>query len=131
RSMRLRLLATLATLLLAVGCTGSPTTPDLTPPSAPSPARDLAGTWVTAEPVMFITQTDFCGRGFENVGRQLWNVTWTVTPVSGFTNVVDAEMRYSRGSTAPTGGCGGDSGWVPLISPTFFTLCISSSEITG
>lgn len=122
----------LATFLLAIGCAGSPTTPDrITPPPIPSPARDIAGTWATAAPVTFIHQTDFCGRGFENVGRSLWNVTWTVTAVSGFTNVVDVEMRYSRGSTAPSGGCGGDSGWVPLISPTFFRLCISSSQLSA
>jgi hypothetical protein len=66
----------------------------------------------------------------ENVGRSDWNVTWTITSVSGFSNVVDVEMRYSRGSITNTGGCGGSSGWVPLVSPTFFRLCISSSELT-
>lgn len=121
--------ATLAIVLSAVGCAGSPSAPD--PVTGLSSARDISGTWITAVAVPFIHQSDFCGRGFESVGRSLWNVTWTVTAVSGFSNVVDVEMRYSRGSTTASGGCGGDSGWVPPISPSFFRLCISSSQITG
>src|SRR5688572_15487144 len=94
----------------AIGCAGSPSGPGDVPVPVPSPARDIAGTWATFKPVTFIHQTDFCGRGIEEVGRSDWNVTWTVTAVSGFTNVVDVEMRFTRGSIVATGGCGGASG---------------------
>ncbi len=121
---------TLALLLLASGCS-SPTAPDAPAPApALTPARKISGVWATTSPVTFIHTTDFCNRGREIVGRSDWNVTWTITAVSGFSNVVDVEMRFTRGSTANSGGCGGSSGYVPLVSPSFFRLCISSTELT-
>lgn len=124
----------LAAVLLGVGCSATPTAP--TPPTsvaAPvvplTPARSIAGTWATAVPVTFIHQTDFCNNSYQEVGRSQWNVTWIVTAAAGFTNVVDVEMRYTRGTPTRT-GCGGDSGYVPLVSPVFLRLCISSSELS-
>jgi len=109
----------------------SPTTPSApaeTPSIPLTPARNIAGTWTTDSAVTFIYQTDFCGARAD-VGRALWNVTWIITPVTGFTNVVDVEMRFTRGSATPVGSCQ-PNGWVPLVSPTFFRLCVSSSSIT-
>lgn len=97
--------------------------------SAPlTPARSLAGTWATDAPVTFFYQTDFCGAR-RDVGRALWHVTWIVTAAAGFTNVVDVEMRFNRGSTTPLGTCQ-PSGWVPPPSPIDFRLCISSSSLS-
>jgi hypothetical protein len=120
-------------VLLAGGVSAcsSPTTPSAPAqtPSAPlTPARNIAGTWSTDASATFIYQTDYCGARAD-VGRSLWNVTWTITPVSGFTNVVDVEMRFARGSMTPVGSCQ-PNGWVPLVSPTFFRLCVSSSSVT-
>jgi hypothetical protein len=120
----------LASVAVVAGCSASPTAPTTVtpPPVALTPARQISGTWSTPAAVTFIHQTDFCG-SFQEVGRSQWNVTWIITPVAGFTNVVDVEMRYTRGTATRT-GCGGDSGWVPLISPVFLRLCISSSELS-
>lgn len=130
-SMRAHLPSSLAALVLAsglvtVGCTQTPTTPTTT--TSLTPARSITGTWATPNPVTFVYQTDFCGAG-RDVGRAQWNVTWTVTAVSGYTNVVEIEMRFTRGSTAAIGTCQ-PSGWVPLISPTFITACLSGTRIT-
>jgi hypothetical protein len=124
-------LVMLATVVATAGCSASPTSPTTVtaPPVALSPARSIEGTWSTAESVTFIHQTDFCDTGYREVGRSQWNVTWIVTPVTGFTNVVDVEMRYTRGTATRT-GCGGDSGYVPLVSPVFLRLCISASELS-
>ena len=133
-------LVMLAIVVIAAGCSAkSPTSPTNTttsppptvaaPPVALTPARSIAGTWATFVPVTFIHQTDFCDTGYREVGRSEWNVTWIVTAVSGFTNLVDVEMRYTRGGATRT-GCGGDSGYVPLVSPVFLRLCISSSELS-
>jgi hypothetical protein len=78
--------------------------------------------------VTFIYQTDFCGSRAD-VARAQWNVTWTITSVSGFSNVVDVEMRFTRGSSSNVGSCQ-PNGWVPLVSPTFFRLCVSSSSVS-
>jgi hypothetical protein len=114
------------------GCSGDSSTAPTPPPtttSAPlSLARSLEGTWSTAIPVTFIYQTDFCGSKAD-VAHSQWNVTWIVTPVAGFSNVVDVEMRFSRGSSTSVGSCQ-PNGWVPLVSPTFFRLCASSSSVS-
>jgi hypothetical protein len=92
-----------------------------------TPARDLVGTWRTPSPVAFTYQTDFCGVG-QQVGRALWNVTWIITAVAGFTNVIDIEMRYTRGSMTPIGNCQ-PNGWVPFVSPTFLRGAVNGSRI--
>jgi hypothetical protein len=128
-------LVMLATVIAGAGCSASPTSPTppptivTSPPVALSPARSIAGTWTTLVPVTFTQQTDFCGNGMQDTGKSEWNVTWIVTAVTGFTNVVDVEMRYTRGAATRT-GCGGDSGYVSLVSPNFMRLCISSSELS-
>jgi hypothetical protein len=91
-------------------------------------ARSLEGTWATDSAATFIYQTDFCGSKAD-VARALWNVTWTITSVAGFSNVVDVEMRFSRASSTAVGSCQ-PNGWVPLVSPTFFRLCASSSSVS-
>jgi len=114
--------------LSACSSTTSPAAPAETPSAPLTPARNISGTWATASPVTFIYQTDFCGSRVD-VGRAQWNVTWIITSVAGFTNVVDVEMRSTRGSTTPVGSCQ-PNGWVPLVSPTFFRLCVSSTSLT-
>lgn len=105
----------------------------LAPKNALTPARELEGTWTTALPVTFSYQTDFCAGGKQTVAQALWNVTWEVTAVEGFENVLDIEMRFSRGSSTPvSSGCGNSAnGWVPLVSPTFLEATVSSSAITA
>jgi hypothetical protein len=114
-------------MVLIVGTAGCPTDPALTP------ARKLEGTWVTAAPVTFFYQTDYCGNATENVATALWNVTWVVTAQEGYSNVLDIEMHYARGGSTPlNSSCGADAnGWVPLVSPTFLEATLSSSEITA
>jgi hypothetical protein len=85
---------------------------------------------VTFAPVTFNYQSDFCRDVKQTTGTATWNVTWDVTAVEGFSNVVDIEMRLTRSGSTPTANsCGGDSGWVPLVSPTFFRGTLSSSEL--
>jgi hypothetical protein len=90
-----------------------------------TPARQLAGTFATTGPVAFNLETDFCGSR-ATIGVRNSKVTWIITPVEGFSNVVDVEMRHQVISTSSL-SCGG---YVPLVSPTFFRLCISSSSFT-
>lgn len=96
-------------------------------------ARQLAGTWQTAVPVTFYYQTNFCTGKRETVAQAKWNVTWTVTAVSGYENVLDIEMRFTRASSAAVASsCGNNgNGWVPLVSPTFLRATVSSSAITA
>ena len=47
---------------------------------------------------MFIYQTDFCGPR-QNVARTLWNVSWTIEAIEGFSNVIDVRMSLTRGSS--------------------------------
>jgi hypothetical protein len=108
--------------------TTEPSAPAATPAAPLTPARNIAGTWSTDSPATFIYQTDFCGSKAD-VARAQWNVTWIITPVTGFTNVVDVEMRFNRGASANVGSCQ-PNGWVPLVSPTFFRLCVSSSSVS-
>ena len=94
-------------------------------------ARKLEGTWSTNSPVTFYYQTDFCTNQRETVASSNWNVTWILTAVQGFENVLDVEMRFSRSASAPVQStCGnGANGWVPLVSPTFFRATVSSTAI--
>lgn len=118
---------------ITVGTTGCNLADSLTPAPTLTPARQLAGTWSTAIPVTFFYQTDFCSNRKETVAQARWNVTWTLTAVAGFENVLDVEMRFTRtSSTAVASSCGsGGNGWVPLVSPTFFRATVSSSAITA
>lgn len=121
-------LAALALISSIVAC--SPTTPTgPTTATSLTPARQMAGTWQNDSPIMFYYQTDFCGLA-RDVARALWNVTWEVTPVPGFTNAVDVEMRHTRGSMTILGSCN-PTGWVPLISPVDFRLCITSTGFSS
>lgn len=115
--------------MAAAGCSQpSPTAPTPTPTAALTPARNIEGPWVTAAPVEFTYQTDFCGSR-RDVARALWNVTWNITAVSGFTNVVEIEMRTSKGSSAPVGNCQFHH-WVDLPSPIFFKACVSGDQLS-
>jgi len=120
--------------ILAVTVSACQLAESLSPTTTDAPltaARQLEGTWNTAAPVTFYYQTDFCSGERETVARALWNVTWVMTAVQGFENVLDVEMRFSRGSSvALQSSCGsGGNGWVPLVSPTFFRMSVSSSAI--
>ena len=126
----LRALPIAAMLVATMSCSVADslgTTPALTM------ARQLEGTWQTAVPVTFYYQTNFCSGKKETVATSKWNVTWTLTAVSGFENVLDVEMRFSRASSTPVASsCGnGGNGWVPLVSPTFFRATVSSSAFTA
>ena len=132
--MRHRLRIAPYALALAVFTTGCNLADSLGPTTTNVPltaARKLEGTWRTTTPVTFYYQTDFCTNRKETVASALWNVTWIVTAVAGFENVLDVEMRFTRGSSTPLqSSCGsGANGWVPLVSPTFFRATVSSSAI--
>ena len=120
--------------LLALPVTSCKLADSLNPTTTNVPltaARKLEGTWTTAAPVTFYYQTDFCSGRKETVATALWNVTWIIKAVSGFENVLDVEMRFSRGSSASVQSSCGNSGngWVPLVSPTFFRATVSSTAI--
>ncbi len=119
--------------VITVAATGCGLADSLTPKPALSPARQLEGTWKTAIPVTFYYQTDFCSGRKETVAQSRWDVTWTVTAVPGYENVLDVEMRFTRtSSTAIASSCGNSgNGWVPLVSPTFLKATLSSSAITA
>ena len=91
----------------------------------------MEGTWKTSFPVSFYYQTDFCSNARQTVAVAPWNVTWTMTAVAGFTNVLDVTMTFNRAASTPVqSACGnGANGWVPLVSPTFFRMTGSSSSI--
>lgn len=130
--MRRRSFAPAAAMLLAVALMSCDVAESLSPTSTNvplTPARSIVGHWTTTAPVAVNYQTDFCPGGKKVIATATWNVTWDVTAVEGFSNVVDIEMRLTRSATTPTaGGCGGASGWVPVVSPTFFRGSLSSSE---
>lgn len=97
-----------------------------------TPARQLEGTWRSAINIPMNYQTDFCGPK-QVVGTSTWNVTWILTAVQGFTNVLDVEMRYTTtGMTRVNSACGsGSTGWLPLPSPIFLRMTVSSSAFTA
>jgi len=128
--MRARPLVLCLCLLFLAACSGSsPTSPSDSGSGSLTPARSLVGFWSTAAPVTFYYQSDFCGSR-QTVAQALWHVGWTVTAVSGFSNVIHVEMAFNRGGASPLGNCQ-PNGWVPLPSPIEFNLCISSSRISG
>ena len=131
RSERLSLV-----VMLALSLTGCKVAESLSPTTTNVPlsaARQLEGTWKTPAPVSFYYQTNFCSNTKQTVASALWNVTWTITAVAGFSNVLDVTMTFSRGSsTSLQSTCGnGGNGWVPLVSPTFFRMTVSSSSIVA
>lgn len=97
-----------------------------------TPARQLAGTWSTAIAVPMNYHTDFCGPD-QVVATSKWNVTWILTAVEGFTNVLDVEMHYTTSSTTRVpSNCGnGSNGYVPLPAPIFLRMTVSSSAFTA
>lgn len=132
--MRNRLIVPLCISLFAFPVTSCKVDNVLNPTTTNVPltaARKLQGTWSTNNPVTFYYQTDFCASRKETVATANWNVTWVITAVAGFENVIDVEMRFTRSSSTPVQStCGnGANGWVPLVSPTFFRATISSTAI--
>jgi hypothetical protein len=120
-----------ALAISAAACAGSPATPTPDPIPALTPARSIVGTWKNTGAIPMTLQTDFClfqGISGGPVANALWNVTWQITAVEGFTNVVDIEMRYASGTAAATGNCR-PNGWVPLVSPTFIRAALSGTRI--
>lgn len=123
----------ISTLALLLPLTGANCFDSLNPSTTNkplSPAAKLAGTWRTAIPVRFKYQTDACGNR-QTFGQADWNVTWIITAVAGNDNQVDIEMRRTAGTIqAIAATCTNPGvGYVPLVSPTFLTMNISSSAV--
>ena len=97
-----------------------------------TPARNLAGTWKTFAPVTFYYTSDFCSDSKETVAAADWTVTWIITAVSGDENKVNIQMNYAPSNYRRlTSTCGNlSNGWVPWVSPQFFTGTVSSSSLT-
>jgi hypothetical protein len=89
-----------------------------------SPARGLAGTWKTSFPVKFYIATDFDTGTLQDVGSEDRQVTWIITS-TGDPNVYDIEQNFSESNRQLTGG-----GYVPDVSPYFYTGTVSSSSLT-
>lgn len=95
-------------------------------------AREIEGTWSSKLPIPMSYQTDFCGAK-QLVATATWNVTWILTPVAAFSNVLDVEMRFTQsGQTRVASNCGnGSNGWFTLPSPIFLRMTVSSSAFTA
>jgi len=122
-------LITAMSLLAMGGCNIAEKT---TGTSTLTPARNLVGTWKTTFPVVFTYQTDFCSSQKEAVAAADWNVTFTITQVSGDESKVNVQMTYTSANyRRVASNCGtGSTGYVPLVSPQFLAATISSSAIT-
>ena len=119
----------LATMLLAA-CGKSD---GLTGPSVPlTPVRNIVGTWKTFAPSPFYYTSDFCGPSKETVATANWAITWIITEVAGDANKVRIQMNTTpTGYQRLTSSCGtGGNGWVPFVSPQFFTATVSGAAIT-
>lgn len=85
----------------------------------------LEGTWKTTFPVTFYDQID-CSGTKVTTGTQLFHVTWEITAVPGFANVVDVEMTITGTPSIRyyVGGCGG----VPVVEIAGVTRETATTE---
>ena len=129
----LRLLLPLALFMTTVGLAcGSLLTPETT--NVPlTPARQLEGTWKSTTPVRLTYATDYCGV-YQNVSTSMWDATVTLTAVSGYTNVLNAEVRLTMSpqTRVSTTQCSGTAnGWAIAPSPLMLQMTVSSSAFTA
>jgi hypothetical protein len=89
-----------------------------------SSARDLVGTWRTSFSTKFYIATDFDTGTLQDIGSEDRQVTWTITATED-ESVVDIEQSFTESNRQLTGG-----GYVPDVSPNFYTGTISSSSLT-
>jgi hypothetical protein len=131
--MRNRFVLPFGVMLLVLPAMGCPN--PLTPETTKEPltlARALEGTWSSAVPLTMTYQTDYCGPK-QAVATSKWNVTWTLTAVAGFSNVLDVEMHYTAAAqTRLASNCGnGSNGWFSIPPPIFLRMTVSSSAYTA
>lgn len=118
--------AVLAVTSLIAACGGGGDVLNAASTNVPlTPSASLKGTWSTPLSVPFHYQSDFRTGNKETIGTSKWLMTWIITPVAGFTNVINVEVRYSSSPTTLIAG----SAYVPLVSPTFLQGTLSSSSM--
>ena len=120
--------------LVVISALGCPSFDSLTPSTTHAPltvARALEGTWKTTVPVPMSLQTDFCTGNKQTVGQRTWSVTWIVTSDPAFTNVLNIEMHVAQSgvTNVPASCANTGTGYVPWVSPDFFTMTVSSSAM--
>lgn len=102
-------------IVLTVVCSGCP--------FSLSAARKLEGTWNTPMAVKFNIKTDFRTGGLEYVGYEYRMVEWKITERTE--NIVDIEQNF----TITQRSLAANSGYVPDVSPNFYTGYVSSTEL--
>ena len=90
-----------------------------------TPARNLEGTWKTAFAVKFYIKTDFETGELQDVGSEDRTMTWIITGTSK-ENVVNVEVSFAISNRQLASG----SGYVPDVSPNFYTGTISGTRLT-
>ena len=98
---------------------------DAANPTPLTPARNLEGTWKTTFPVTFYIKTDFETGELQNVGSENRTMTWIITGTSD-EHVVNVEVSFATFNRQVASG----SGYVPDVSPNFYTGTISGTRLT-
>jgi hypothetical protein len=98
---------------------------DAVNPTPLSPARNLEGTWKTTFPVTFYIKTDFETGELQDVGSENRTMTWKITGTSD-EHVVNVEVSFAVSNRQLASG----SGYVPDVSPNFYTGTISGTRLT-
>jgi len=97
------------------------------------PARDIIGTWKTPLPVEFYIATDFCTCDWGHptlVASQSRTVTMIISETSS-ESVVNVEVDHTESSfTILDSSCTTGTGYVPDVSPMFYTGKISGVNLT-
>lgn len=99
-----------------------------------TPARSIIGTWKTAIPVKFFIETNFCTGSFNTVATENREVTFIITKGDNENNV-NIEVRFVGSNFTRTdftyASCiGANTGYVPEVSPNFYSGTISGVNLT-
>ena len=97
---------------------------DASNPTPLTPARNLEGTWKTTFPVTFYIKTDFETGELQDVGSENRTMTWIITGTSD-EHVVNGEVSFTISNRQIASG----SGYVPDVSPNFYTGTISGTRL--
>jgi len=93
-----------------------------------SPARKISGTWKTTLPVKFFIKTDFCTAQPVDVATQSRMVTMEIKETGEYT--VSITITYSGSDFTPVDADCNPTGYVPDVSPMFYSGNIASNQLS-
>ena len=121
-----RINVVLISLIVIVGCSSDN--------GLLTPARKIIGTWKTSMPVQFNIETNYCTGSFNLVATENRTVTFVITKGSTDSDV-NIQMSFvgtdfTRTAFTNTSCIGGSTGYIPEVSPSFYSGTISGVNLT-